>query len=66
MSHLSHLIYLDFRLIDSTTREAALEQYKYAIEERVHNETLAQKQLEEQEEEDKKRKLHRVSGTLLR
>lgn len=59
VAHLSHLIYLDFRLIDSATREAALEQYRYAIEELVHNETLAQKQLEESQEEDKKRKLHK-------
>ncbi len=60
IAHLSYLVYLDFRLIDSPSRDAALEQYRYAIEEIVHNETLAQKALEEKQEEETKTKLHKV------
>ena len=60
IAHLSHLVYLDFRLIDSTTKEAALEQYNYTIEELVHNENLAAKQLEDKQDKEKKTKLHKV------
>ena len=60
IAHLSYLVYLDFRLIDAPSRDAALEQYRYAIEEIVHNETLAQKILEEKGEEESRRKLHKV------
>jgi hypothetical protein len=62
VAHLSYLVYLDFRLIDAPSRDAALEQYKYAIEEIVHNETLAQKALEERQEDETKRKLHKVKN----
>jgi hypothetical protein len=61
IAHLSYLVYLDFRLIDAPGRDAALEQYRYAIEEIVHNETLAQKLLEEKLEEETKTKLHKVN-----
>ena len=54
------MVYLDFRLIDSTTKEAALEQYNYTIEELVHNENLAAKQLEDKQDKEKKTKLHKV------
>ena len=64
IAHLSYLVYLDFRLIDTPSREAALEQYKYTIEEIVHNETLAQKALEEKQDEETKRKLHKVKNSM--
>lgn len=60
VAHLSHLVYLDFRLIDAKCRESALEQYRYTIEEIVHNETLAEKQKQEAYEQEMKRKLHKV------
>ncbi|XP_071963999.1 dynein regulatory complex subunit 3-like [Antedon mediterranea] len=42
VAHIPSLVYLDFRLIDGNTREAAVEKYRYAIEELVADETAAE------------------------
>ena len=55
VAHLSALVYLDFRLIDDQTRDAALEKYKYSIEELVHDENIALRKLEEKEAKEKER-----------
>lgn len=60
IAHLSELVYLDFRLIDESAREAATEKYKYSIEEMVQNETIAKRKQDEVEENQKERQLHKV------
>ncbi|KAJ8037161.1 Dynein regulatory complex subunit 3 [Holothuria leucospilota] len=42
VAHIPSLVYLDFRLIDENTKTAAKEQYRYAIEELVADETSAE------------------------
>lgn len=54
VAHIPSLVYLDFRLIDGNTRTAAMEQYRYAIEELVADETTAENKRLEQEAKDKK------------
>ncbi|EDO38071.1 predicted protein [Nematostella vectensis] len=61
IAHLPDLVYLDFRLIDETAREAATERYKYSIEEMVHDETVAQKKQDEEEARNKERLLHKAA-----
>ena len=61
IAHLPELVYLDFRLIDESAREAATERYKYSIEELVHDETIAKRKLDEQQAMQKERQLHKVS-----
>ena len=60
IAHLPELVYLDFRLIDESAREAATEKYKYSIEEMVQNETIAKRKQDEVEENQKERQLHKV------
>lgn len=60
IAHLPELVYLDFRLIDESAREAAAERYKYSVEERVHDETIAKRKQDELEEKQKERQLHKV------
>lgn len=60
IAHLPELVYLDFRLIDESAREAATEKYKYSIEELVHDETIAKRKQEELEEKLQERQLHKV------
>lgn len=61
IAHLPELVYLDFRLIDESAREAAAERYKYSVEERVHDETIAKRNQDELEEKQKERQLHKVT-----
>lgn len=61
IAHLSELVYLDFRLIDESAREAATEKYKYSIEEMVQNETIAKRKQDEVEENQKERQLHKMA-----
>lgn len=60
IAHLPDLVYLDFRLIDESGREAATERYKYSIEELVHDETIARRKQEELEQQLQERQLHKV------
>ena len=60
IAHLPNLVYLDFRLIDESGREAATERYKYSIEELVHDETIARRKQEELEQQLQERQLHKV------
>lgn len=60
IAHLPDLVYLDFRLIDESAREAAMERYKYSIEELVHDETIARRKQEELEQKLQERQLHKV------
>ena len=60
IAHLSELVYLDFRLVDESAREVAIERYKYSIEELVHDETIARRKEDEQESRDKERQRHKV------
>ena len=60
IAHLPDLVYLDFRLIDESAREAATERYKYSIEELVHDETIARRKQEELEQKLQERQLHKV------
>lgn len=60
IAHLPELVYLDFRLIDESAREAATEKYRYSIEELVHDETIAMRKQEELEEKLQERQLHKV------
>ncbi|XP_022092308.1 dynein regulatory complex subunit 3-like [Acanthaster planci] len=53
VAHVPTLVYLDFRLIDQNTRAAAMEQYRYAIEELVADETALESKRIEQEERNK-------------
>ncbi|KAL9956946.1 hypothetical protein ACROYT_G038512 [Oculina patagonica] len=61
IAHLPELVYLDFRLIDESAREAATEKYKYSIEELVHDETIAKRKQEELEEKLQERQLHKLA-----
>lgn len=63
IAHLPELVYLDFRLIDESAREAATERYKYSIEELVHDETIAKRKQDELEEKQQERQLHKVTVT---
>ena len=63
IAHLPELVYLDFRLIDESAREAATERYKYSIEELVHDETIAKRKQDELEEKQQERQLHKVALT---
>jgi len=60
IAHLPELVYLDFRLIDESAREAATERYKYSIEELLHDETIAKRKQDELEEKLQERNLHKV------
>ena len=60
IAHLPDLVYLDFRLIDESAREAATERYKYSIEELVHDETIARRKQEELDQKQRERQLHKV------
>nr|XP_054762635.1 dynein regulatory complex subunit 3-like [Lytechinus pictus] len=54
VAHIPTLAYLDFRLIDGNTKTAAMEQYKYAIEELMADETAAEnKRLDKELKENK-------------
>ncbi|XP_068761038.1 dynein regulatory complex subunit 3-like [Montipora capricornis] len=61
IAHLPELVYLDFRLIDESAREAATEKYKYSIEELVHDETIANRKQDEMEEKQHERQLHKLA-----
>lgn len=61
IAHLPELVYLDFRLIDESAREAATERYKYSIEELVHDETIAKRKQDELEEKQTERHLHKLA-----
>jgi len=61
IAHLPDLVYLDFRLIDESAREAATERYKYSIEELVHDETIARRKQEELEQKLQERQLHKLA-----
>lgn len=60
IAHLPDLVYLDFRLVDETAREVAMEKYKYSIEELVHDETVAERKKKEKEAKENERQLHKV------
>ena len=60
IAHLPELVYLDFRLVDESAREAATERYRYSIEEFVHDETVAKRKEEELATRNKQRQLHKV------
>ena len=60
IAHLPDLVYLDFRLVDESAREAATERYRYSIEELVHDETIAKRKQDEEEEKQKEQQLHKV------
>ena len=47
--------------MDESAREAAAERYKYSVEERVHDETIAKRNQDELEEKQKERQLHKVT-----
>ncbi|XP_071814847.1 dynein regulatory complex subunit 3-like [Apostichopus japonicus] len=49
VAHVASLVYLDFRLIDENTKMAAKEQYRYAIEELVADESSAENKRLERE-----------------
>ncbi|XP_022802864.1 dynein regulatory complex subunit 3-like [Stylophora pistillata] len=61
IAHLPDLVYLDFRLIDESAREAATEKYRYSIEELVHDETVAKRKQDEMDEKQKERQLHKIA-----
>ena len=62
IAHLPELVYLDFRLVDSTAREVATEKYMYSIEELVHDETVALRKHAETKDRENERLLHKVNG----
>ncbi|XP_067238775.1 dynein regulatory complex subunit 3 [Chanodichthys erythropterus] len=47
-AYLPDLVYLDYRLLDEQTREAAFAKYQYAVEEMQHNELQEQQAIEAQ------------------
>ncbi|XP_077980345.1 dynein regulatory complex subunit 3-like isoform X2 [Glandiceps talaboti] len=53
VAHIPSLVYLDFRLIDSNTRDSANEQYKYSIEELEADERAAERKEEEEKAQEK-------------
>ncbi|KAK3705830.1 hypothetical protein QZH41_011521, partial [Actinostola sp. cb2023] len=59
IAHLPELVYLDFRLVDSTAREVATEKYMYSIEELVHDETVALRKHAETKDRENERLLHK-------
>eukprot|EP00794_Sanderia_malayensis_P009065 gene9065-10033_t len=59
ISHLPSIVYLDYRLVDEQSREAAIKQYSLAIEELTHDEIVAQKRKEELEKKEQERQLHK-------
>ncbi|KAL2101181.1 hypothetical protein ACEWY4_002942 [Coilia grayii] len=58
-AYLPDLVYLDYRLVDEKTREAAFAKYQYAIEEKKHNEAQEQKAKDEKEKLAKTLQLHK-------
>ena len=60
IAHLPNLVYLDYRLVDGQAREAANEQYKYSIDEKVHYENIQNKKQEELEKKEAERLEHKV------
>jgi len=59
VAHLSTLVYLDYRLVDETFRETAMERYRYAIEELAHDEQQAERKMEEERASMEERMLHK-------
>ncbi|XP_039255654.1 dynein regulatory complex subunit 3-like [Styela clava] len=52
VAYLSHLVYLDFRLIDEDTRNKAHNLYENKLGELMHNEKQKEKELERKKEEE--------------
>ena len=60
IAHLPSLVYLDYRLIDNIKREAAIEKYRDSIDELTHDESVLQRKVEEDEEKQSQRIIHKV------
>ncbi|XP_036408025.1 dynein regulatory complex subunit 3 [Megalops cyprinoides] len=60
-AYLPDLAYLDFRRLDKETREKALAKYHYALEERIHNETLALKAIQAKKKEEEELQQHKAA-----
>ncbi|XP_041943403.1 dynein regulatory complex subunit 3 [Alosa sapidissima] len=58
-AYLPDLVYLDYRLLDEKTREAAFAKYQYAIEEKKHNEAQEQKAKDEKKKIEEELQLHK-------
>lgn len=50
VAHLPNLVYLDYRLVDNTKREDAIETYKDSIDELVHDEMVVERKKTEEDE----------------
>lgn len=61
VSHLSRLDYLDYRLVDAATRTTGLDRYYIAIEELIHDETAAERKLQEQKALHTETELHKLA-----
>ncbi|XP_046348948.1 dynein regulatory complex subunit 3-like [Haliotis rufescens] len=59
IAFLPHLEFLDYRLIDEQSRNAAYERFQMGIEERLDNERKAQAKQEEEERRSKELELHK-------
>ncbi|XP_051742051.1 dynein regulatory complex subunit 3 [Ctenopharyngodon idella] len=58
-AYLPDLVYLDYRLLDEQTREAAFAKYQYAVEEMQHNELQEQQAIEAQKISNEELQLHK-------
>ncbi|KAM4598286.1 dynein regulatory complex subunit 3 [Polymixia lowei] len=58
-AYFSHLVYLDYRLLDQQTKEQAFAKYQYAFEETRHNELQAQKAMEAKQSQEDELQLHK-------
>ncbi|XP_067285156.1 dynein regulatory complex subunit 3 [Pseudorasbora parva] len=58
-AYLPDLVYLDYRLLDEQTREAAFAKYQYAVEEMQHNELQEQQAVEAQKISNEELQLHK-------
>ncbi|ESP03863.1 hypothetical protein LOTGIDRAFT_212018 [Lottia gigantea] len=58
VAYLSHLEFLDYRLIDEQSKEAAIDKYQISIDEIQHNERAEERKQEEKQQKEEELKIH--------
>lgn len=60
IAHLPFLVYLDYRLIDGAKRNEAIDSFRDAIDELVHDEAILKRKKIEEEQKAAERIVHKV------
>lgn len=60
IAHLTSLVYLDYRLVDSKKREEAMEKFPDSIDELTQDEMILERKLSEERNFEEKRAIHKV------